>query len=159
MNNITTPGVYAQWNADMPLHAPTTQYNATILVYNMRPYEVWQIWASANTKDVWTRMKAGNAWTEWTKMPTRAEMNAATVKTITVTATADANGYIDTGLNYNQAVPLCVYSVTIDGSAAYPFLYEFLMRGGSPAEKISVRIKRWNGEVYTGEVTFSMKYI
>lgn len=76
MNNITTPGVYAQWNDNMPLHAPTTQYNATILVYNMRPYEVWQIWASANTKDVWTRMKAGGNWTDWQKQPTRAEVDA-----------------------------------------------------------------------------------
>lgn len=75
MNNITTPGVYAQWNDNMPLHAPTTQYNATILVYNMRPYEVWQIWASANTKDVWTRMKAGGNWTDWNKQPTRAEVD------------------------------------------------------------------------------------
>ena len=111
------------------------------------------------SKDEYITTYVSNAWTEWTKYPTRAEMNAATVKTLTITATADANGYIDTGLNYNQAVPLCVYSVTIDGSAAYPFLYEFLMRGGSPAEKIAVRIKRWNGEVYTGEITFSMKYI
>ena len=76
MNNITTPGVYAQWNDNTPLNAPTTQYNATILVYNMRPYEVWQIWASANTKNVWTRMKAGGTWTDWQKQPTRAEVDA-----------------------------------------------------------------------------------
>lgn len=113
-----------------------------------------------NSQTIYTAdMYGTNVVRQWVTQPTRAEMNAATVKTLTVTATADANGYIDTGLKYNQAVPLCVYSVTIDGSAAYPFLYEFLMRGGSPAEKIAVRIKRWNGEVYTGEVTFSMKYI
>ena len=101
----------------------------------------------------------GNVTRAWSLRPTRAEMDAATVKTITITATADTNGYLDTGLKYNQVVPLCIYSVTVDGSAAYPFLYEFLMRGGSPAERISVRIKKWNGEIYTGEITFSMKYI
>lgn len=111
------------------------------------------------TGRIFNRANNGTTWSSWLEIADKASVDALNSKTLTVTATADANGYLDTGLKYNQAVPLCVYNVTIGGSAAYPFLYEFLMRGGSPAENISVRLRRWNGEVHTGEITFSIKYI
>lgn len=169
LNTITTPGNYVSASASVSgtlINSPVANMGFSLKVENVNNELaiLQRITTRGETVQVYERtatISSGTAtWDgEWKLAPTRAEMDAATVKTLTVTATADANGYIDTGLKYNQAVPLCVYGVTINGSAVYPFLYEFLMRGGSPAEKIAVRIKKWNGDVYTGEITFSMKYI